>query len=212
MVKVSNLRSHAVQLGPSRYRLLCAEPTQLVVECHNGTRTSTVEGAYMVRLSVDCPEASTPDYIMRRTPSTHQLEELIQLPLIERSQKWLDEMTRELNAVATRQSVEWHLRGDKTIPLPSLRESIEIRQLQRYRSYYEYFQLGALIIVLSYVASKGLKALICGCKRRGYGVLRGWIFRTPPTINEDARADAGEVDLIDMRNLAVPFIARERDP
>ena len=80
-VKVSQLKTHAVQVGASTYRLLTAIPTQLVTECEDGTNNTLVDGAHMVEFSDRCPIASTNEFVFARTPSLYQRHRLVNIPL-----------------------------------------------------------------------------------------------------------------------------------
>ena len=146
-VKVSQLKTHAVQVGASTYRLLTAEPTQLVTECEDGINNTLVDGAHMVELSDRCPRASTAEFVFARTPSLYQRHRLVNIPLVVQTTKWLDDMSRELTAVAVRRQVQWYLNGTKTLALPNLRKALEDRHFDLYRNIYSYGQMVLMGIV-----------------------------------------------------------------
>ena len=213
-VKVSALKTHAIQTGTSVYRLLTAEPTQLVTECHSGTHTTLVDGVHMVNLSDECPRASTPDFVFTRTPSLYHRHELIKLPLLEHSRRWLSEVSQELNAVAVRESVEWYLNGSTTMSLPAIRSAIENRQHQMYSTMYSYIQGAAVGAILLFFMWKGFEIILCRCVR---GCIRGRAdarrrgsYHEPRPGNDEGRDESDDPEEVQMRRLAVPYRLRGR--
>ena len=80
------------------YQILSLKPIQLVMECSTGSNITTIQGVFLLRLTADCPKASTPEHLFVRTLEfLLGSQELISLPLLTQSQDWLGEVDLELD-------------------------------------------------------------------------------------------------------------------
>ena len=105
-VQVSYLQNHAVQLFASFYRILAVNPVQLMIDCKSESNITTISGVHLLKLTEACPKASTHEFLFVRTPDLVGFHELITLPLQSQAQKWLGEMSRELDLTAVMKSMD----------------------------------------------------------------------------------------------------------
>ena len=96
-VQVSYLQNHTVQLSTSLYQILAVNPVQLVMDCKSGSNITTISGVHLLKLTEECPKASTHEFLFVRTPDLVGFHELITLSLLSQAQEWLGEMSWELD-------------------------------------------------------------------------------------------------------------------
>ena len=132
-VKVTYLRNHAVQLSTSLYRILAVNPVQLVMNCKSGSNVTTISGVHLLRLTEDCPKASTTEFLFVRTPELVGYHELITLPLLSQAREWLGEMSKELDLTAIMKSMEDPDVPEPSIPLRKFRNKLQGRDMEVYK-------------------------------------------------------------------------------
>ena len=119
-VQVTYLKSHAVQLSISLYRILAVNRVQLVMDCKTGSNITMISGVHLLQLTEACPKASTSDFLFVRTPDLIGFHELITLPLLSQAKEWLGEMSRELDLTAVMKSIDNTDLPRPTIPLQKI--------------------------------------------------------------------------------------------
>ena len=147
-VTVRKMTTHAVQVSTSLYRIMSSSPLQLVMECKTGANTTTIQGVYMLQLTEECPKASTAYHLFQRTPDMVGYYDLITLPLLSQSSKWIGEVTEELDLQATMESMDSTLTGLDSVSLKEFRERVRQRPIRRYKRVESYMLSSLLYLVL----------------------------------------------------------------
>ena len=132
-VKIKYLRNHAVQLSTSLYRILAVKPVQLVMDCKAGSNVTTISGVHLLRLTEDCPKASTNEFLFVRTPDLVGYHELITLPLLSQAKEWLGDMSKELDLTEAMKSMEDPDVPEPSIPLRKFRNKLRGRDMEVYK-------------------------------------------------------------------------------
>ena len=163
-VDISLLQTHVVQVSTSLYRIIAADPIQLVIDCITGSNITTIQGVYMLQLTADCPKASTPEHLFVWTPELLLgSQELITLPLLTQSKEWLGEVERELDLNYIVESTSMLPSPMSSMPLETFRDRLRTRKLNLYRKVEGY-----LIKAMAYIsASVGFLLLVRLCASQG---------------------------------------------
>ena len=200
-VDVSLLRSHAVQVSASMYRIMTDKPIMLTMDCKNGHNSTIIRGIFHLQLSDECPKASTPDHLFVRTPDLLLgTQELIALPLLSQSKEWLGEINRELDLSSVLESIDSVPGLDRTVPLRTFREHIHKRTFRMYK-----FVEGLVIAAVTY--SVLTIFLVMGvrqcCQKLKRERTRRRSARDRPQMVEFSDSDGGL-----MNRQAVPMLPR----
>ena len=155
-VNVKTMTTHAVQVSTSLYRIVSSKPLQLVLECRSGTNTSTIQGVYMLQLTEECPKASTAYHLFQRTPNMVGYYDLVTLPLLSQSSKWIGEVAEELDLQEAMESMGLTLTGLESVPLSEFRERIRTLPMRKYRRVERHLLSGVLYFVLTGVLLGGI--------------------------------------------------------
>ena len=102
----------------------------------------------MLRLTEDCPKASTSTHIFRRNPDITTSFDLISLPLLAQSANWLGEVARELDLREAMESMKRTLPSIESVPLVEFRERIDQLPYSKYRRIEGYLLTFVLYLVL----------------------------------------------------------------
>ena len=198
-VEVSRLRSHAVQISSSMYRIMTEKPILLVTECREGHNLTTIRGIYNLNLSDECPRASTPDHLFVRTPDLLLgSQELIALPLLARSEEWLGKIDEELDLTSVLDSMERLPQLDRTVPLTTFREHLHNQTFKTYK-----FVESVIVASVAYAAISvslfiGMRWIIT----RG----RGKRARRRPAQNRPSRTEVSDSDGGLMDRQLIPML------
>ena len=119
------MRSHAIQISTSLYRIMTSEPTQLVVECYSGTNITTIQGIHLLQLTKECPKASTAEYLFFQTPDMIGYHEINQLPLLSQAKEWLGTIAMEVGLMAGLSTIDPSSSSTLSISLPEFRQRVK---------------------------------------------------------------------------------------
>ena len=167
-VTVNKLKTHATQIDAHHYRLMTTEPTMLIAECTTGNNATLVKGVTLVELTEECPKASTSEYLFVRTPAIYQHHDLIDLSVLAKSDKWLGDVTREMDEAAVQEAIEQTMGDATSMALPALRAAIQDRHLKAYKDGFHYVLIGVVVVVIGALAYKGFRSLFHRCRTRGF--------------------------------------------
>ena len=189
---ISKATSHALQISNSLYRILSAKPVQLVKECQDGSTLSLIEGVYLLKLTDECPKASTPDHLFVRTPDLLVgLRKIITLPLLSQSQEWLGEVAKELDLQSALDEVAGLSIAEDKVPLRDVRDRLKNRTYGLYKVIEGYVVTLVAYGVLAYVTGRGisfvLRNLMFRRRRRQGG--RQLPVRVPPNAGDFSDSD-----------------------
>ena len=209
-VTISKAISHAVQISNSLYRILAARPVQLVRECRTGNNITTIQGVHLLRLTEECPKASTPHHLFIRTPDLLVgLRKIITLPLLTQSREWLGEVAKELDLKSAFRGIEELTDDGSKVPLGKIREHLATRTYSLYKEIEGYIVAFVAYAVLAYVTGRGLWFVFKHPRfrvRRARGG-RQLAVRYPPRASDLSDSDGSPND---HQNVDMPLQVRRQ--
>ena len=194
---ISKAASHAVQISNSLYRILTAKTVQLVRECQGGNKLSLIEGVYLLKLTDECPKASTPDHLFVRTPDLLVgLRKIITLPLLSQSQEWLGEVAKELDLQSALDEVAGLAIVEDKIPLRRVRENLKNRTFSLYKIFGGYVITLVAYGVIAYVTGRGILFVLRNpmFRRRRRQGGRQLPVRAPPHAGDFSDSDGDPIE------------------
>ena len=119
--------SHAVQVGPNKFRITTKEPMRLYQDCgpNQEPKISTIQGVYLLNLTEECPKASTADYYFSQNRRIIEYLNVIQLPTSQETQHWLDLDTEELQRKLPQILEDIRVEGLEKLTIQGLRKRME---------------------------------------------------------------------------------------
>ena len=163
-LEIRLIRSHAIQLDGSRFRVLATEPTQLTWSCSTGkTNVETFTGVKIVHLDRNCSSAHTPEYLFTRNPTIASSSEIIPLPMLDKTSKWFKGLKEEFRGVDV--ETEYKLLKEELpvpITLQRFRTEIKNKKWTMFKKFFGYIQIGMTalgLLYLSYNLTKWVRSL-----------------------------------------------------
>ena len=123
-VRVKRMRSHAIQISTSLYRIMTSEPTQLVIVCEKETNITSIQGIHLLQLTEECPKASTSEYLFVRAPDMIGYHEIVRLPLLSQAKEWLGTIAKEVDLTIGLEEIEL----TNSLLLPEFRRKVSSAQ------------------------------------------------------------------------------------
>ena len=179
------------------YRILSAKPVQLVKECQDGSTLSLIEGVYLLKLTDECPKASTPDHLFVRTPDLLVgLRKIITLPLLSQSQEWLGEVAKELDLQSALDEVAGLSIAEDKVPLRDVRDRLKNRTYGLYKVIEGYVVTLVAYGVLAYVTGRGILFVLRNpmFRRRRRQGGRQIPVRVPPNAGDCSNSDGDPIE------------------
>lgn len=131
-VQITELTSHATQISGTTFRLLAPKPIQLFITCDNGTEYKTIKGVYILQLTKQCPSAHTKSHVFIRNTMVLHAQNIVSLPLLGETNKWLQEVQTELKKVNITKELET-LREITFQPIPLSKFKHHMRNIKTQR-------------------------------------------------------------------------------
>ena len=170
-VEVSEVKSHAIQLSGSQFRILATKPTQLTYNCEeNQNKVKTIEGVFILELNDTCPKANTPDHLFVRNSQILASQQLIALPLVHEASRWINTLTNDFKNVRIPSLLD-ELKNDVNAPvsMKTFRNFLENRDWNVAMEYVDFLQLGLTAIALlliTYFSVCQIRRIIDCCLER----------------------------------------------
>ena len=208
-VELSRLRSHAIQLSGSQFRILVTVPTQLTWNCIDGsTQVDTIDGVYLLTLTEKCPKATTPDHLFVRNPDILPAQQMIALPLVQQATEWFDSLGAGFEDVDLDEVFdELFYHDNKPITIQAFRNHLLNHSFEHVKEYVNYGQLGLSGVVaagLVYFSLKWLSdTLLKNCKK-------GFRKRAPRPSKRNTKPTS-RVNSIFAKRYLVPSASQEQE-